>query len=49
MDKKDNSTQYKHWFSTVHFRKAAPEYEDSQPLFICPAFIANISSCKNAK
>jgi len=49
MDKKDNSALYKHWFSNVHYCKAAPKYADSQALFICPAFIANVVSCKNAK
>jgi hypothetical protein len=44
MDKKDNSTLHKHYFGNV-----APEYEDLQPSFICPAFTANLGSCKNAK
>jgi hypothetical protein len=49
VDKKDNSALYKHWFSNVHYHNAAPEYTDSQPLFICPAFIANVFGCQNAK
>jgi len=50
INKKDKSTKMKHWFSNKHFRKAVgKEFFYLQPISVCPAFIAMMGGCKNAK
>ena len=50
IDKKDNSTKMKHWFSNNHFRTAVgEEFFHLQPMFVCPSFIAMMLGCRSAK
>ena len=50
IDKKDNSTNMKHWFSNNHFRTAVgDELFYLQPMFVCPAFVAMMAACRSAK
>jgi len=50
IDKKDNSTNMKHWFSNNHFRTAVgEELFHLQPMFVCPSFIAMMLGCRSAK